>query len=98
MKTHSYLTDMSDAEWAWLEPLLPVALRDIPDTPVYAPFVNALLYVLRTGCSWRYLPVPKLALTSCATWQLAGRCPIRHQSCCRVNACEIHRNGIRRDG
>ena len=36
MQTHPYLTNLSDAEWARLEPLLPVARTGHPDTTVYA--------------------------------------------------------------
>ncbi len=56
METHSYLTDLSDAEWARLEPLLPVARTGHPRRHSLRTIVNALLYVLRTGCSWRLLP------------------------------------------
>src|SRR5215467_8654751 len=56
MKTHSYLTDLSDAEWARLEPLLPAAHTGHPRQHHLRTIVNALLYVLRTGCAWRSLP------------------------------------------
>ena len=52
-----YHTDLSDAQWARLAPLLPrhqgsgkaqqIPLRSI---------VNACLYLVRTGCQWRLLP------------------------------------------
>jgi putative transposase len=53
----AYPSDLSDAQWEILEPLLPAP--DPEGRPlVYArrEIVNALLYVLRTGCSWRQLP------------------------------------------
>jgi putative transposase len=56
MKTHTYLTDLSDAEWARLEPLLPVAHTGHPRHHSLRTLVNALLYVLRSGCAWRLLP------------------------------------------
>lgn len=56
MKTHTYLTDLSDAEWARLEPLLPVAHTGHPRHHSLRTIVNALLYVLRSGCAWRLLP------------------------------------------
>ena len=37
MKTHTYPTNLTDAEWARLEPLLPVAHTGTRDTTVYAP-------------------------------------------------------------
>ena len=52
-----YPSDLSDAEWALLEPLIP------PPKPGGRPretdmreATNAILYVLRTGCPWRYIP------------------------------------------
>jgi putative transposase len=52
-----YATDLTDAEWRLVEPLLPVV------TPTGRPrrhsrrtLLNAIFYVLRTGCAWRFLP------------------------------------------
>src|SRR3954469_21524122 len=57
MKTHDYPSDLTDEQWALIEPHIPAAptggrprktdLRDVLD---------AILYILRTGCQWRYLP------------------------------------------
>lgn len=57
MKTHDYPSDLSDAQWALIEPHIPLVhpggrprktdMRDVFD---------AILYILRTGCQWRYLP------------------------------------------
>jgi transposase len=61
MNEHSsrkaYPSDLSDAQWEILEPLLP--LPDPEGRPLEharREIVNALLYVLRTGCAWRQLP------------------------------------------
>jgi putative transposase len=52
-----YPTDVTDAQWAILEPLLPPeSLRGRPREVSLREIVNALLYVLRTGCAWDYLP------------------------------------------
>ncbi len=54
-----YPSDLSDEEWAILEPLLERPRRDgrgKPRTVSRREVVNAILYVLRTGCQWRYLP------------------------------------------
>lgn len=56
MTTQTYLTNLTDAEWARLEPLLPVARTGHPRHHSLRTIVNALLYVLRTGCAWRLLP------------------------------------------
>ena len=52
-----YPTDVSDAEWAEISPLIPAARRGgRPRTTNMREALNGLLYLLRTGCQWRYLP------------------------------------------
>jgi putative transposase len=52
-----YPCDLTDAEWAHLVPLLPgPARRGRPRRWAVRLLVNAIFYVLRTGCAWRYLP------------------------------------------
>jgi transposase len=51
-----YPSDLGDVGWAWLAPLIPPALPGgRPRTDMRAA-MNAILYLLRTGCPWRYLP------------------------------------------
>lgn len=59
MERHSYATDLSDDEWALIEPLLPLAKGGRTGRPRKYPkreMLNAMLYLLRTGCQWRNLP------------------------------------------
>ena len=52
-----YPSDMTDGEWARLEPLIPAAKPGgRPRTTNMRAAINAILYLLRTGCPWRYLP------------------------------------------
>ena len=52
-----YPSDLRDAEWARLEPLIPAALPGgRPRKTDMRAAMNAILYLLRTGCPWRYLP------------------------------------------
>jgi len=51
-----YPSDLTDAEWAILEPLLPQHRLKRPDIHSKREIFNALRYVARTGCAWRYLP------------------------------------------
>ena len=52
-----YATDVTDEEFALIEPLLPAAKRGgRRRTTLLREVLNALLYLLRTGCPWRMLP------------------------------------------
>lgn len=57
MERKPYPSDVTDGQWRLIEPLIPppkpggrprgVDLREV---------VNGILYVVRTGCSWRQVP------------------------------------------
>jgi len=52
-----YPTDRTDAQWELIGPLLPgPAWTGRPRTVPRREVVNAVLYLLRTGCQWRLLP------------------------------------------
>jgi putative transposase len=52
-----YPTDLTDEQWALLEPWLrPNRGPGRPTTLDLREVVNALLYFTRTGCQWRLLP------------------------------------------
>jgi len=53
-----YPSDLTDAQWEIVEPMLPLIKEPgrVPKHPRRA-IVDAILYVVRTGCSWRQLPV-----------------------------------------
>ena len=52
-----YPSDMTDEEWALVEPLLPrrPMCGNYPWTPK-RDVINAIFYVNRSGCAWRMLP------------------------------------------
>jgi putative transposase len=53
----TYQTDLSDSEWARIEPFLPVPKA--PGRPRVHPLreiLNAIFYIVRSGCAWRLLP------------------------------------------
>jgi putative transposase len=57
MERKPYPSDVTDGQWRLIEPSIP------PPKPGGRPrevnmreVVNAILYVVRTGCSWRQLP------------------------------------------
>ena len=52
-----YPSDLTDEEWALIEPLIPPAMRGGGKRTVnMREVVNALMYVLSTGCQWRAIP------------------------------------------
>jgi len=52
-----YPTDISDKEWKLVEPLLPgVARTGRPRKTELRQVINALRYLVRSGCEWRMLP------------------------------------------
>jgi len=52
-----YPSDMTDSEWALIEPLIPPAKRGGRKREVIVREVmNAIFYVLSTGCQWRFIP------------------------------------------
>ena len=56
-KGMGYSSDLSDAEWTMIEPRLPQRNRlGRPPKTETRSVVNALLYMVRTGCQWRQLP------------------------------------------
>jgi putative transposase len=53
----AYPSDLTDAEWEILEPLIPARCADAVHVKyTRREIVNAILYVLRSGCPWRLLP------------------------------------------
>ena len=56
-RDQAYPSDLTDAEWEILEPLVPAAKPGgRPEEWPKREIVNAILYVLRSGCPWRMLP------------------------------------------
>jgi putative transposase len=53
----AYQTDLPDAEWSYVEPHLPTPKA--PGRPrLHTPreTLDAILYIVRSGCAWRLLP------------------------------------------
>jgi len=52
-----YASELTDEEWSLIEPFLPKPKPlGRPRTTELRSVVNALLYMLATGCQWRMLP------------------------------------------
>ena len=57
MERPSYPSDLSDKQWQIIAPLIPPAKPGgrprVVDT---REVINAILYLVRSGCAWRVLP------------------------------------------
>lgn len=57
MERKPYPSDLSDEEWAILEPHIPPAkLGGRPRTVNMREIMNGIFYILRSGCGWDMLP------------------------------------------
>jgi putative transposase len=55
----TYQSDLTDAEWAILEPLLPQPdpkKGGRPRNYTHREILNAIFYIEKSGCQWRMLP------------------------------------------
>jgi putative transposase len=78
MTRKAYPSDLTDVQWLFLEPLLPApSTRGRPREVDMREIINAILYVLRSGCAWRMLPhdLPpwQTVYGYFRRWRLAGR-------------------------
>jgi transposase len=67
-----YPSDLTDDEWAYVEPLIPPARRSGGKrrTDMRA-VMNGVMYILSTGCQWRYILkdfLPRSTLHDYFTW------------------------------
>src|SRR5437764_14229539 len=56
MRATKYPSDVTDEQWALIRDLIPVYPGGRPRKTDLRDVVDAVFYVLRTGCQWRYLP------------------------------------------
>src|SRR5450759_5990492 len=68
MKTQRYETDLTDEQFALLEPFLPKPKRLGRPPADLRQVVNGILYLVRTGCQWRLLPKDFPPWSTVHTW------------------------------
>src|SRR5690349_18289363 len=57
-KVKRYPSDLTDAEWQAIAPLLPAAeCKGRHRSVDFREVINAIRYLVRSGCGWRMLPV-----------------------------------------
>jgi len=54
--TWHYASDLTDRQWQIIRPCLPPVPRRGRRRICRRRIINAILYVVRTGCQWRMLP------------------------------------------
>lgn len=54
--SQTYPSDLTDDQWAIVEPLIPPSRGGRPRTINLRPIVNGILYRNKSGCQWRMLP------------------------------------------
>jgi transposase len=79
-----YPSDLTDEQWAVLEPVLPVMLCDTelggrPEKHHRRAMIDAILYVADNGVKWRALPADFLSVTWNQTSQDPSRILRRHR-------------------
>src|SRR5215211_6317341 len=57
MREKKYPSDVTDEQWALIEPLIPVYPGGRPRKTNLRDVVDAIFYLLKTGCQWRFLPL-----------------------------------------
>lgn len=77
MNISVYPSDLTDAEWQTLEPLIPLGKPGgRPRKHAARKLLNAMFYFVRAGCAWRLLPCHfppwKTVYHSLRAWRLDG--------------------------
>lgn len=68
METQSYETDLTGAQYAVLEPLLPPPNKTGRPRADLREVLNGILYLVRSGCQWRLLPHDFPPWSTVHTW------------------------------
>lgn len=81
----AYATDLTDSQWQLIAPfVLPETGGGRPRTTNVREVVNAIFYVLRTGCAWHLLPhdfpPPGTVYDYFRRWQRDGTWELIHQT------------------
>jgi putative transposase len=93
----AYQTDLSDAEWGRLEPLLPAPkATGCPRIHPLREVLDAIFYVVKSGCAWRLLPHDfppwKTVYHYFRFWRLDGTWKRMHSALCKRVRVRLKRN------
>ena len=102
-KEECYPSDLTDVEWELIGPLLP-GPQKLGRPPRYEKraILNAIFYVVRSGCSWRMLPrdLPpwRIVYYYFMTWRQEGLWELLHETlrdCARLAHAKKKRRPLR---
>ena len=81
MTRQRYPSDLSDEQWQAIEPLVAKTMGR-PPTVDRREVAGAILYLVRTGCQWRYLPdsFPTSVHSCYRRWRLDGTLDALHDT------------------
>lgn len=68
MRTQRYATDLTDEQYALVEPFLPQPKRTGRPPADLREVLNAIFYLVRSGCPWRLLPHDFPPWSTAHTW------------------------------
>ena len=93
----AYQTDLSDAEWACIEPHIPAPeASGRPRIHPLREILDAVFYVVRGGCPWRLLPHDfppwKTVYHYFRTWRIDGTWERLHEALLRRARVHLGRN------
>src|SRR5215218_9667224 len=93
----AYQTDLSDAEWSYIEPHLPAfAASGRPRVHTLREIVDAIFYIVRSGCAWRllphYFPPWKTVHHYFRTWRIDGTWERMHSALLKRVRVRLKRN------
>src|SRR5882757_2715390 len=67
-RTTRYSTNLTDEEYALVEPLLPARKKRGSPRHAMRTIVDAIVYMVRTGCQWRLIPNDFPPFTTVQYW------------------------------
>ncbi len=91
-----YPTDLSDAQWEYIEPYIPTPKASgRPRVHTLRELLNAIFYIVRSGCAWRLLAHEFPPWNSAhhhhyyyfRTWRINGTWEGMHAALC-VSVCQ----------
>lgn len=84
MRVKTYPSDLSDSQWELLKDFVTQGKMGRPRTVDVREVINAIVYVVKTRCQWRSLPVDfphwKTVYSYFLRWRNNGKCKEIHDS------------------